>query len=117
MLTQLEMILHWHRGQCQLGMMMRMFETVLVLREMATTTSALELLSRVSKFKKLQQINFFLDNVILTAAHCLEEKCFDKDTFYVLAGVLDLRFGGGVTKKISETHTHPNYKVIESLHL
>ena len=98
-----------------MGMMMKMFETVLVLREMATTTSALELLSRVSKFKKPKQIvqKFFLDNVILTAAHCLEEKCFDKDTFYVLAGVLDLRFGGGVTKRISETHTHPNYKVIE----
>ena len=54
----------------------------------------------------------FLDNVILTAAHCLEKKCFDKDTFYVLAGVLDLRFGGGVSRRISETHTHPNYKVI-----
>jgi len=50
------------------------------------------------------------DDVVITAAHCVMNRRFDEDTIVVLAGVLDLRFRGGVTRKIKETHVHPKYK-------
>ena len=51
-----------------------------------------------------------VDDVVITAAHCVINRRFDEDTIVVLAGVLDLRFRGGVTRKIKETHVHPKYE-------
>ena len=51
------------------------------------------------------------EDAILTAAHCVEDRRFNKDSFHVIAGVLDLRWRGAVTRKIKETHVHPKYEV------
>ena len=51
------------------------------------------------------------EDAILTAAHCVEDRRFNKDSFHVIAGVLDLRWSGAVTRKIKETHVHPKYEV------
>ena len=48
---------------------------------------------------------------MLTAAHCIVDRRFNKDSFQVVAGVLDLRWSGAVSKKIKETHVHPKYEV------
>ena len=49
------------------------------------------------------------DDVVLTAAHCIEDKRFNKETSKVLAGVLDLRFKGATSMKIEEIYVHPKY--------
>ena len=54
---------------------------------------------------------YFAEDVILTAAHCIEKKQFNKESFQVVAGVLDLRWGDAVIKKIKETYVHPKYEV------
>ena len=48
---------------------------------------------------------------MLTAAHCIEHRRFDREKFNVIAGVLDLRWSGAVISNIKETHVHPNYEV------
>ena len=51
------------------------------------------------------------EDAILTAAHCVEDRRFNRDSFHVIAGVLDLRWSGAITRKIKETHVHPKYEV------
>ena len=50
------------------------------------------------------------EDVVLTATHCVEDKHFNKETFKVLAGVLDLRFTGATSMKIKEIQVHPRYE-------
>ena len=69
------------------------------------------LLTKLKAKSGVLRIENILDNTILTAAHCVEDRRFNKDTFNVIAGVLDLRWSGAVTRKIKETHVHPKYEV------
>ena len=52
-----------------------------------------------------------LDDAVLTAAHCIEHRRFDRESFHIISGVLDLRWSGAVISKIKETYVHPKYEV------